>query len=91
MSMGYYVLDEIEKGDYKFSLDTFLGDPAENFFCWVYKNVKPLNIVVKNDQVHKVFPQDHGSVNRSHLYNFINKFIKDEAYRNQYVVKGRTR
>ena len=22
--MGYYVLDEIEKGDYKFSLDTFL-------------------------------------------------------------------
>ena len=28
--MGYYVLDEIEKGDYKFSLDTFLGDPAAN-------------------------------------------------------------
>lgn len=36
MSMGYYVLDEIEKGDYKFSLDTFLGDPAANICCWVY-------------------------------------------------------
>lgn len=34
--MGYYVLDEIEKGDYKFSLDTFLGDPAANICCWVY-------------------------------------------------------
>ena len=32
---------------------------------------KPLNIEGTNDQVHKVFPQDHGSVNRSHLYNFI--------------------
>lgn len=87
----YYVLDEIEKGDYKFSLDTFLGDPAANICCWVYYKGKPLNIEGTNDQVHKVFPQDHGSVNRSHLYNFINKFIKDEAYRNQYVVKGRTR
>lgn len=56
-----------------------------------FKIAKPLNIEGTNDQVHKVFPQDHGSVNRSHLYNFINKFIKDEAYRNQYVVKGRTR
>lgn len=25
------------------------------------------------------------------ITEFINKFIKDEAYRNQYVVKGRTR
>ena len=55
MSMGYYVLDEIEKGDYKFSLDTFLGDPAANICCWVYYKGKPLNIEGTNDQVHKVF------------------------------------
>lgn len=73
--MGYYVLDEIEKGDYKFSLDTFLGDPAANICCWVYYKGKPLNIEGTNDQVHKVFPQDHGSVNRSHLYNFTLTFL----------------
>lgn len=71
MSMGYYVLDEIEKGDYKFSLDTFLGDPAANICCWVYYKGKPLNIEGTNDQVHKVFPQDHGSVNRSHLLQWM--------------------
>ena len=56
--MGYYVLDEIEKGDYKFSLDAFLGDPAANICCWVYYKGKPLNIEGTNDQVHKEFPQE---------------------------------
>ena len=52
---------------------------------WVYYDGKPLMINDDSDRQVCKWLGDDMELNKGHLYNFINKFVNDEDYRNDYI------
>lgn len=74
--------ETIKRVRYSFEIECNIPD----WGVWVYFDGEPLWVKGKEEEV-QVYKWlgDNMRLNTSHLYNFINKFVRDEAYRNKYL------
>lgn len=78
--------DTIKRGQYEFSVECDIPD----WIVWVYKDGKPLKVKGTDRQIRK-WLGDSNRLNERYLYNFIDKFVSDEEYRNEYISGERKR
>lgn len=78
--------ETIKKGDYSFVIICDIPD----WNVWVRYKGKPLMVENTDIQVHK-WMGDKMDINGAYLKNFINKFVNDENYRNEYITGKRKR
>ena len=69
------------KGKYTFSLECDIPD----WNLWVYCNDEPLMVNGDPDKKFCKWLCDGKEPNKGHLYNFMDKFVRDEEYRNEYI------
>ena len=69
------------KGKYTFSLECDVPD----WNLWVYCNDEPLMVNGDPDKQVCKWLGDGKEPNKGHLYKFMDKFVRDEEYRNEYI------
>lgn len=72
---------EYSNGKYTFSLECDIP----SWLLWVYYDGKPLMLSSDPDRQVCKHLGDGKEPSKAHIYNFMNKFVSDESYRNEYI------